>query len=177
MPCQNRNNSRMPGSMLILTWVGIIFVIILHRAKASENYFLNNFGTILLLYLNIALLKTGSIIVLSFSMPTNTGIFVFYCSSFKKGTQNILTNVVEILSFTFPQISAEYTGDHLTIQSVCLTTMTHMFTFGSRKLKFKTNHLLDSSVSEYFYNGRYVHYSPARKTNACFIQSLAMLLY
>ena len=23
-----RNNSRMPGSMLILTWVGIIFVII-----------------------------------------------------------------------------------------------------------------------------------------------------
>ena len=23
----------MPGSMLILTWVGIIFVIILHRAK------------------------------------------------------------------------------------------------------------------------------------------------
>ena len=24
----------MPGSMLILTWVGIIFVIILHRAKA-----------------------------------------------------------------------------------------------------------------------------------------------
>jgi hypothetical protein len=76
----------MPGSMLILTWVGIIFVIILHRAKASENYFLNNFRTILLLYLNIALLKTGSIIVLSFSMPTNTGIFVFYCSSFKKGT-------------------------------------------------------------------------------------------
>ena len=29
-----RNNSRMLGSMLILTWVGIIFVIILHRAKA-----------------------------------------------------------------------------------------------------------------------------------------------
>jgi hypothetical protein len=29
-----RNNSRMPGSMLILTWVGIIFVIILHRATA-----------------------------------------------------------------------------------------------------------------------------------------------
>ena len=29
-----RNNSRLPGSMLILTWVGIIFVIILHRAKA-----------------------------------------------------------------------------------------------------------------------------------------------
>jgi hypothetical protein len=29
-----RNNSRMPGSMLILTWVGIIFVIILHRAEA-----------------------------------------------------------------------------------------------------------------------------------------------
>ena len=29
-----RNNYRMPGSMLILTWVGIIFVIILHRAKA-----------------------------------------------------------------------------------------------------------------------------------------------
>jgi hypothetical protein len=27
-----RNNSRMPGFMLILTWVGIIFVIILHRA-------------------------------------------------------------------------------------------------------------------------------------------------
>ena len=26
-----RNNSQMPGSMLILTWVGIIFVIILHR--------------------------------------------------------------------------------------------------------------------------------------------------
>ena len=31
---QLRNNSRMPGSMLILTWVGIIFVIILHRAIA-----------------------------------------------------------------------------------------------------------------------------------------------
>jgi hypothetical protein len=29
-----RNNSRMPGSMLILTWVSIIFVIILQRAKA-----------------------------------------------------------------------------------------------------------------------------------------------
>jgi hypothetical protein len=29
-----RNNSRMPGSMLILTWVGIIFVINLHRAIA-----------------------------------------------------------------------------------------------------------------------------------------------
>ena len=28
------NHSLMPGSMLILTWVGIIFVIILHRAKA-----------------------------------------------------------------------------------------------------------------------------------------------
>ena len=28
-----RNNSRMRGSMLSLTWVGIIFVIILHRAK------------------------------------------------------------------------------------------------------------------------------------------------
>ena len=28
-----RNNSRMPGSMLILTWVDIIFVII-HRATA-----------------------------------------------------------------------------------------------------------------------------------------------
>jgi hypothetical protein len=27
-----RNNSRMPGSMLILSWVGFIFVIILHRA-------------------------------------------------------------------------------------------------------------------------------------------------
>ena len=27
-----RNNSRMPGCMVILTWVGIIFVIILHRA-------------------------------------------------------------------------------------------------------------------------------------------------
>ena len=52
-PLNLRNNSRMPGSMLILTWVGIIFVIILHRAKArckiltnimpthvaSENYF------------------------------------------------------------------------------------------------------------------------------------------
>ena len=37
-----RNNSRMPGSMLILAWVGIIFVIILHRAKASENYFDSN---------------------------------------------------------------------------------------------------------------------------------------
>jgi hypothetical protein len=31
----------MPGSMLILTWVGIIFVIILHRA-ISENYFDSN---------------------------------------------------------------------------------------------------------------------------------------
>jgi hypothetical protein len=31
-----RNNSRMPGSMLILTWVSIIFVIILHRAIISE---------------------------------------------------------------------------------------------------------------------------------------------
>jgi hypothetical protein len=31
----------MPGSMLILTWIGIIFVIILHRASslASENYY------------------------------------------------------------------------------------------------------------------------------------------
>jgi hypothetical protein len=28
------DNSRMLGSMFILTWVGIIFVIILHRAKA-----------------------------------------------------------------------------------------------------------------------------------------------
>ena len=41
-----RNNSRMPGSMLILTWVSIIFVIILQRAKAqspaSENYFDSN---------------------------------------------------------------------------------------------------------------------------------------
>ena len=34
MPCQNRNNSRMPGSTLILTWVGIIFVKILHLAFA-----------------------------------------------------------------------------------------------------------------------------------------------
>ena len=32
-----RNNSRMPGSMLILTWVGIIFVIILHRATAFRQ--------------------------------------------------------------------------------------------------------------------------------------------
>jgi hypothetical protein len=31
----------MPGSMLILTWVGIIFVKILHRAR-SENYFDSN---------------------------------------------------------------------------------------------------------------------------------------
>jgi len=30
-----RNNCRMPGSMLILTRVGIIFVIILHRATAT----------------------------------------------------------------------------------------------------------------------------------------------
>jgi hypothetical protein len=29
-----RNNSRMPGSMLIIIWVGIIFVIILNRATA-----------------------------------------------------------------------------------------------------------------------------------------------
>ena len=29
--CELRNKSRMRGSMLILTWVGIIFVIILHR--------------------------------------------------------------------------------------------------------------------------------------------------
>jgi hypothetical protein len=61
-PCFYWNNSRMPGSMLILTWVGIIFVKILHLAfarciimtnimpthvkmsiePASENYFLNN---------------------------------------------------------------------------------------------------------------------------------------
>jgi hypothetical protein len=33
--CYLGNNSRMPGSMLILTWVGIIFVIILHRANAK----------------------------------------------------------------------------------------------------------------------------------------------
>ena len=31
----------MPGSMLILTWVGIIFVIILHRAKARCNILTN----------------------------------------------------------------------------------------------------------------------------------------
>ena len=36
-----RNNSRMPGSMLIVTWVGIIFVIILHRAKARCKIFTN----------------------------------------------------------------------------------------------------------------------------------------
>ena len=30
----SRNNSRISGSMLILTWVGIIVVIILHRAQA-----------------------------------------------------------------------------------------------------------------------------------------------
>ena len=33
--CELRNNSRMPGSMLILTWVGIIFVIILHRVTCK----------------------------------------------------------------------------------------------------------------------------------------------
>ena len=31
----------MPGSMLILTWVGNIFVIILHRAKASYKILAN----------------------------------------------------------------------------------------------------------------------------------------
>jgi hypothetical protein len=36
-----RNNSRMPDSMLILTWVGIIFVIILHRAIARCNILTN----------------------------------------------------------------------------------------------------------------------------------------
>jgi hypothetical protein len=33
---QNRNNSRIPGSMLILTWVDIIFVKILHRVARCE---------------------------------------------------------------------------------------------------------------------------------------------
>ena len=40
-----RNNSRMPGSMLISTWVGIIFVIILHRAKARCKILTNIMST------------------------------------------------------------------------------------------------------------------------------------
>ena len=31
----------MPGYMLILTWVGIIFIIILHRAKARYKILTN----------------------------------------------------------------------------------------------------------------------------------------
>jgi hypothetical protein len=38
LPTYLRHNSRMPGSMLILTWVGIIFVIILHRATLNRAF-------------------------------------------------------------------------------------------------------------------------------------------